>query len=94
MSLFNFSSSTKPKVTKKELKRAAYQLDVHQGFSKKDVTDMRKVLSGHMNELGSQRGLDKKEIDASLKWMRNNMSKHSLSRKQVDKMEKELRKRL
>ena len=83
-----------PKISKKEFKQSATSLRT-QGLSSSDITNMKKIFRGDLDEgTALTRGIDKSELERGVQWMRENMSKHTLSKNQIDKMEESLRKKL
>jgi len=66
----------------------------YKGFSDRDVGEVEKLFRGDMHESGDHSGIDTKEIEGGLKWMRENMSKHKLSEKKINTLEESLKKKL
>jgi len=82
------------KVSNKELRQATTSLRA-KGFSRSDTANVKKIFRGDLEEGTSlTRGIDPKELKRGVKWMRGNMSKHTLSKKQIDKLEESLQKKL
>jgi len=98
MGLLNiiFGGSSKPRVTEKEYKKAKYEL-FSEGFSKYERAKVDDIFAPDFNMPGTDnhpRGLEKGEIEARIKWMRENKSKHGLSDHRIDEIEASLIKRL
>ncbi len=94
--LFFGSGSSKPRVTTKEFKKVRGDL-MGQGFSKIQRDRVEAIFKPDLYETPTtahKRGLEEGEIDARLKWMRENHSKHNFTDSQIDKMEADLKKRL
>ena len=82
------------KISKKEFGRSAVNLRAG-GLSASDIANMKKIFRGDMDEgTPLTRGVDKNELERSVKWMREHMSQHTLSKSQIDKMEESLHKKL
>jgi hypothetical protein len=98
MSLYNilFGGSSKPRVTEKEYKKVKGDLYA-EGFSKRERNKVDEIFKADYYEKPTDahpRGLEKGEIEARIKWMRENKSKHNLSDKDIDAVEASLTKRL
>jgi hypothetical protein len=98
MSLLNllFGGSSKPRVTEKEYKKAKGELYTA-GLSKYDREKVDEIFAPDFNMAGSDlhpKGLERPEIEARIKWMRENKSKHSLSDREIDRVEEALQKKL
>lgn len=85
--------SSNRKVSRREFQQSASALR-HKGLSKSDIDNMKKVFHGSLQEKGRHLGIDRHELESGSKWMRENTSKHTLSKKQIDAMEKQLKKKL
>ena len=82
------------KISKKEFQRSATNLRA-KGLSASDIANMKKIFRGDMDEgTPLTRGINKKELDKGVKWMREHIGQHTLSKSQIDKMEESLRKKL
>lgn len=87
MSLFGF---TKKKVSKLEFKQVRILLH-RKGFSSREINEVAMIFRADLNEQSEyERGIDRKEIENAVKWMRKNKSKHILSDRQIDIVEKVL----
>jgi hypothetical protein len=98
MGLYNilFGGSSKPRVTEKEYKKAKSEL-YGEGFSKRERAKVDEIFAPDFNMAGTDthpRGLEKTEIEARIKWMRENKSKHGLSDHRIDEIEDSLTKRI
>lgn len=98
MGLYNilFGGSAKPRVTEKEYKKAKSEMFVD-GFSKRERAKVDDIFAPDFDMAGTDlhpRGLEKSEIEARVKWMRENKSKHGFSDHRIDEIEADLMKRL
>ena len=98
MGLLNdwFGGSSKPRVSEKEYKKAKGELYT-EGFSQRERAKVDDIFAPDFNMPGTDahpRGLEKAEIEARIKWMRENKSKHGLSDNRIDEIEASLTKRL
>ncbi len=91
-----FGGSNKPRVTDKEFKKVRGEM-MNQGFSKLQRDRAEAIFKPDLYETPTtahKRGLEEGEIDARIRWMRENKSKHNFSNNQIDKIEADLKKRL
>jgi hypothetical protein len=98
MGIFNllFGGSSKPRVTEKEFKKVRSDM-LNQGFNKIQRDRAEAIFKPDLYESPTsthKRGLEEDEIDARIKWMRENKSKHNFNDHQIDEMEADLKKRL
>ncbi len=97
MGLFNDLFGTpKPRVTEKEYKKAKSEL-YSEGFNQRQRAKVDEIFAPDFNMPSTDshpRGLEKNEIEARIKWMRENKSKHNLSDKEIDEIESSPLKRL
>ncbi len=98
MGLLNdwFGGSSKPRVSEKEYKKAKGELYT-EGFSQRERAKVDDIFAPDFNMPGTDahpRGLEKAEIEARIKWMRENKAKHGLSDHRIDEIEASLTKRL
>jgi hypothetical protein len=98
MGLYNilFGGSSKPRVTEKEYRKAKSELYV-EGFSKKQRAKVDDIFAPDFSMPSTDshpRGLENNEIDARIKWMRENKSKHGLGDDKINEIEESLKKRL
>lgn len=91
-----FGGSSKPRVTEKEYKEAKARLS-SMGFSEYQRAKVDEIFAPDYNMAGTDlhpRGLEKTEIEARIKWMRENKSKHGFSDEKINEIETTLLKRL
>ncbi len=91
-----FGGSSKPRVTKEEYKKAKSSMYT-EGLSPRERAKVDEIFAPDFNMAGTDahpKGLEKEEIEARIKWMRENKSKHGLSDSDIDKIESSLIKRL
>ena len=91
-----FGGSTKPRVTGKEFKKVRGDL-MTEGFTKKQRDRAEAIFKPDLYETATpshKKGLEETEIDARVKWLRENKSKHTFSDDQINEMEAALKKRL
>ena len=98
MGLYNilFGGSSKPRVTEKEYKKVKAKMFVD-GFNKRERAKVDDIFAADFEMPGTDshpRGLEKSEIEARIKWMRENKTKHGLSDHRIDEIEADLIKRL
>ncbi|MEI6528395.1 MAG: hypothetical protein WCO10_01845 [bacterium] len=97
MSIFNILfGSNKPHVTGKEYKKAKGEM-YSQGFNKRERAKVDQIFGPdyYMKATDSHpRGLEKGEIEARIKWMRDNKSKHTFSDHEINEIEQDFKKRL
>jgi len=91
-----FGGTAKPRVTDKEFKKVRSDM-ANQGFSKIQRDRAEAIFKPDMYEKNTPahgHGLEKGEIDARIKWLRENKSKHNFNDHQIAEMETDLKKRL
>ena len=97
MGLFNDIFGTpKPRVTEKEYKKAKGEL-YNDGFSKRQRSKVDEIFKPDYYEKATDshpKGLERSEIDARIKWMRENKSKHGLTDTEINEVESSFKKRL
>jgi hypothetical protein len=98
MGLYNilFGGSSKKRVTEKEYRKAKGELYT-EGMSKFHRAKVDEIFSPEFNIRGTDshpRGLEAEEIDARIKWMRENKIKHGLSDHEITEVEDSFKKRL
>lgn len=64
------------------------------GMSELHRNDLQGVFLGDLYEPGTAKGIDKKEFEERIKWMRENKSKHRLSDTEIDTAEEVMSKML
>ncbi|OHA26450.1 MAG: hypothetical protein A3C06_02630 [Candidatus Taylorbacteria bacterium RIFCSPHIGHO2_02_FULL_46_13] len=94
MGLFDFGDS-KPRVTKQEFHQKVRQSLYGNGFSHKELDQLEGYFGGDMHESGaSHSGIDAKEVDRGVTWLREHKNDHTFSPKQIDDIETEFKKHL
>lgn len=98
MGLFDilFGGSSKPRVTSKEYKKAKSELYM-EGFNKRERAKVDEIFAPDFNMPGTSthpKGLEKTEIEARIKWLKENKSKHGFSDNRIKKIEDSLINRL
>jgi hypothetical protein len=91
-----FGGSTKPRVSQKEYIKAKNQL-YHEGFTDSERKRVDEIFASDYNMPATPshpRGLEGNEIDAKIKWMRENKSKHGFSDNRINEIEASFKKRL
>jgi hypothetical protein len=81
---------SKPKVSKYELQKVRSRL-YSEGFSQRDLAEFDKVFS---SALASNEGVDIKELENTIRWLREHPSQTTLSPEQVGKLESAMKKRI
>ena len=80
------------KVTPHELKRARW--DLRGKLNRRQRNNIEREFQGDLNERGSHRGITEDEIKTRVDWLKKNKRKHTLSDKQIDDVDKTMRKYL
>ncbi|OHA84958.1 MAG: hypothetical protein A2408_02765 [Candidatus Yonathbacteria bacterium RIFOXYC1_FULL_52_10] len=89
-----FFEDSKPKISKREFEEARSAL-AGKGFSEREILEVQKIFRADLNDVREDdRGIDGKELDAALLWMREHIGEHAVSEKKLDILEAVLRKRL
>ncbi len=57
------------------------------GLSHRDIEHVESVVQLSLDEAGSQRGLDRREVDQVVKYLHDNRHEHSLSDHQIKSVE-------
>ncbi len=87
-------SDPKPHVTSIEYKRVRGYL-YSEGFSRQELADVDMLFLGDMEKDSSyNRGIDAKELEEKIKWLREHPSRHHLEPNKIDKLEEVLRKKI
>lgn len=81
------------KISKKEFQEAREILS-SKGFSRLKRDKVSQIFRGDLQEGGSQAGIDKKELEQGLEWMRKNPGAHGMSKETIGKIEEVLKKKL
>lgn len=85
MGIFSFVSSKT--VTPNEFHDRVRASLREKGLSERDVDHVAQVVRLGLEESGSHRGLDRKEVEQVIKVLRDNRDAHSLTREQIDIVE-------
>jgi len=81
-------------VSEREFKRIRSNLR-RMGLSRDHVSEVDKIFHGDLSDRnGGYRGIDEREIERGIEWMRENKSSHNLSDSHIDTIEEELTKNL
>ena len=91
-----FPGSNKKRVTEKEFKQVRSAL-AGKGFSRINRDRAEAIFKPDMYEKPTsshKKGLEENEIEARLKWLRENKSKHNFSDQQINTLEETLKKKL
>lgn len=88
MGIFSFASSKT--VTPNEFRDKVRASLRKEGLSERDVDHVAQVVRLGLEESGSQRGLDRKEIEQVIKVLRDNRDAHGLTGEQIDTVEEVL----
>lgn len=80
----------KPKVTAYELQKVRSHL-YSEGFSQRDLAEFDKIFS---SALASNEGVDIKELENTIRWLREHSSQTTLSSDQIDQIEAAMEKRI
>lgn len=94
--VFGVGGSSKPRVTDKEYKQAKSSL-YSEGFSQRERNKIDEIFAPDfkMESTSSHpKGLEKQEIDARIKWMKENKSKHGFSDQKISEIEASLKNKL
>ena len=90
----SFFGSTKKKVSKLEFKQVRTILH-HKGFSGREIDQVEMIFRADLNESSQyEQGIDAKEIEKGVKWMKKNKSSHGLSSNRIDTIESALKSKL
>lgn len=86
--------TSKPKVSKEEFREACNFLSV-KGFDEREINEVKKIFRADLEESSEyERGIDQKEIEQAMKWMREHTSSHCLSTSKIQILEEILKKKL
>ena len=83
----------KPKITAKELKEVR-QVLASRNFTQQQRDRVEEIFLGDMDEEDEKKGIDARELEERIKWMRSHKSRHGFSDSQIDLIEQELQERL
>ncbi len=87
-----FGPTPPPRVTQEEFRnKVMSQLYVH-GFSQKERAEVEKIARADLfEEKEADKGIDVKEIERMVEWLKANTGRHLLSAEKIDSLEKVLR---
>ncbi|MFA6797169.1 MAG: hypothetical protein WCR40_00435 [Candidatus Paceibacterota bacterium] len=89
-----FFNDQKPRITETEFKKVRSRL-YSKGFTTEQLDKIESIFRGDMYEdKDSDKGIDEKELDRALAWMRDNTSTHNISEQKITVLEEEMRKAL
>ena len=91
-----FGGSSKPRITPKEFKWARRDL-MTKGFSRLRRERLEQIFVGDIDEKvtsADPKGIEKDELDQRIKWLRENKSKHGFSDREIEEIDRTLRKYL
>ena len=91
-----FGGSSKPRVTEKEYGKVKNKL-INKGFTERERAKVDDIFGSEFYMPGTDlhpRGIEKTELEAKIKWMRENKSKHRLSDNRINEIETSLIERL
>ena len=91
-----FFSDPNPKVTKDEYNKKIKPELRHEHFSEADMRDVDKILAGNWEESEGHRysGINKKEMERTIKYLEEHRSKHSLSDDQIKTLKEAMEKKM
>lgn len=82
--------SEKPKVSSYELKKVRSRL-YSEGFGTRKLAEFDKIFS---SGLSSNEGIDAKELESTIAWLRQNKSKHIFEDQDIAKIEEAMRSKI
>ncbi|MDD4804198.1 MAG: hypothetical protein PHN69_03410 [Candidatus Pacebacteria bacterium] len=89
-----FFNDPKPRITETEFKKVRSRL-YSKGFTTEQLDKIESIFRGDMYEdKDSDKGIDEKELERALTWMRDNTSTHNISEQKITVLEEEMRKAL
>jgi hypothetical protein len=82
-------------ISRKEFRKSLSSLR-QQGLSKIDIKNLKNAASGHFDRdsfglFGGGKSMNKKEVDTLITYLKENPSRHYLSKSQIQKTETKLR---
>ncbi len=83
----------KSHISKEQFRIARLNLK-KRGLSRLEIDKVEQIFRGDMEESGDQIGIDLKELERGIDWMRKNTASHKISQKAIDIIEEELKKRI
>jgi len=89
-----FFDAHKPRITKDEMSEARSVL-YSKGFNDRDINEINKIFRGDMHESRDiDAGIDAKELEAGIKWLKDNPSSHKLPASKIAILEQVLKKKI
>jgi hypothetical protein len=82
-----------PNISKKEFRQICAGLK-RKGFNRRKIKEIEQTFLGDLNEKGLQEGIDKKELEERISWMRKNARFLRIPKEEIDILEKELKENL
>lgn len=87
--------SSKPSVTDREFHREVMPALRRLKFTEREQEDIRQIFSGDLDEpQPSERGIDKHELEARIKWMQNNTTRHGVPGHKLEALKQEMLKKM
>lgn len=87
-----FFSDSKQKISETEFKKIRAHL-YNTGFSSEQLDKIEGIFHGDMYEdKDSDKGIDEKELERAITWMRENMTVHDISEQKINTLEEEMKK--
>lgn len=87
-----FFSDTPKRVNLEEFKKVRAHL-ASSGMSHQEIDKVENIFHGDLNEANNnQKGIDAKELDQTIKWMKENRHNHNLSDKDMKLVEETMKK--
>ncbi|PJE64428.1 MAG: hypothetical protein COU90_03200 [Candidatus Ryanbacteria bacterium CG10_big_fil_rev_8_21_14_0_10_43_42] len=83
----------KKKITREEFRDSLNALR-HERLNDSDINDLKNIFSGSLNEKHDDKGIDGDELKKTIELLKKNKGTHNLSKAQIEKAEKNLKKRL
>ena len=91
--IFNNSSSSKPRVTPNEWKKARSNLYSINHFTEIELNKVEEIFRGDMNEQNTRdNGIDVNELVKGIEYMRSHLNVHHISLAKIDALEIEMMK--
>ena len=80
-----FFNQPKRRITELELKKIKQTL--HDTLDANEWTEVEMLFRGDLDEPGTERGIDKKECEKGLTWLKQNRSRHHLGDEELKSLE-------
>lgn len=89
-----FWNTTKPHVSQKEFQKTLSEL-YSKGFTHSEIDKIKEIFLGNFNQSNSEdKGIDKKELEKMIAWLREHKSVHGISDNHINILETELLERI